>query len=77
MIGKQEDNPISCSSKDSSRANRAVWTKNRPKEGTAHGHPTIVKFVHPNRPCSSSMDDLQMSMDEQNLLRPDRRIHNT
>ena len=39
MIGKQEDNPISCSSKDSSRANRAVWTENRPKKGQYMGTP--------------------------------------
>ena len=78
LIGKQEDNPISCSSKDSFRANIAVWTKNRPKKGQYMGTPLkSVKVVHTNRPCSSSMYDLQMSMDEQNLLRPDRRIHNT
>ena len=31
LIGKQKDKPISCSSKESSRANRAVWTKNHPR----------------------------------------------
>ena len=79
LIGKQKNKPNSCSSKKSSRANRAVWTKNHPRRDSTWTNTTLksVKVVHNNRPCSSSMDDLQMSMDDQNLLRPDRRIHNT
>ena len=58
LIGKQEDNPIPCSSKDSSRANRAVWTKNRPKKGLL-GHPTqqwssSIPIVHVARPWTIS-----------------------
>ena len=79
MIGKQKNKPNSWSSKESSRANRAVWTKNHPRRDSTWTNTTLksVKVVHTNRPCSSSMNDLQMSMDDQNLLRPDRRIHNT
>ena len=58
MIGKQEDNPISWSSKDSSRANRAVWTKNRPKKGQYMGtllqRSSSIPIVHVTRPCMIS-----------------------
>ena len=54
---------------------RAVWTKNHPRrESTWTRTPQSVKspvngkVVHNNRPCSSSMDDLQISMDEQTFL---------
>ena len=79
LIGKQKNKPNSCSSKKSSKANRAVWTKNHPRKDSTWTNTPLksVKVVHTYRPCSSSMDDLQISMDDQNLLRPDRRIHNT
>ena len=75
MIGKQKNEPNSCSSKGSSMVIRAVWTKNHPRrESTWTRTPQSVKssvngkVVHNNRPCSSSMDDLQMSMDDQTFL---------
>ena len=54
---------------------RAVWTKNHPRrESTWTMTPQSVKslvngkVVHNNCPCSLSMDDLQMSMDDQTFL---------
>ena len=54
---------------------RAVWIKNHPRrESTWTRTPQSVKspvngkVVHNNHPCSSSMDDLQMSMDDQTFL---------
>ena len=37
VIGEQKNESNSCSSKESSRANRAVWTKNHPRRDNVHG----------------------------------------